>query len=87
MNRDQASSAPLNHLDDWEESLQFRYPEAQAAAIAGGRKRADAFRDYRADTRPGVREFYRLNHRHQTVEFVLAKKREYLPLRKRPMGI
>ena len=82
-----SSSAPLDHLDDWEASLQLRYPEDQAAAIAGGRKRAEEFRDYRAETRPGVREFYRLNHRHQTLDFVLARKREYLPLRKRLMSI
>src|SRR5262249_28130362 len=34
-----------------------------------------------------VKEFYRLNHRYQTVDFVLAKKREYLPLRRRRMGV
>ena len=28
--------------------------------------------------RPAVREFYRLNHRHQTLEFVQAKERQYL---------
>ena len=42
------------------------------------------FRDYDNDVRAGVREFYRLNHRHQTLDFVLAKKKEYLPLAKRP---
>jgi inositol oxygenase len=31
------------------------------------------FRDYQTDVRPGVREFYQLNHRHQTFDFVLAK--------------
>jgi inositol oxygenase len=73
--------APLDHLDDWEESLATRYP-----ADASG-KLKEAFRDYRAEARPSVKEFYRLNHRHQTLDFVLAKKREYLPLRKRRMGI
>ena len=72
---------PLNHLDDWEESLAVRYP-----AEASGKPK-EAFRDYRAEARPSVKEFYRLNHRYQTVDFVLAKKREYLPLRKRRMGI
>jgi inositol oxygenase len=46
-----------------------------------------AFRNYRAEVRPGVREFYQLNHRYQTLEFVLAKKREFLPTRRRQMGI
>ena len=37
--------------------------------------------------RPGVRDFYRLNHCYQTFDFVQAKKKEYLPLAKRQMGI
>jgi inositol oxygenase len=74
-------SNPLNHLDDWEESLHARYP------AAGSGKAKEQFRDYRAEARPSVREFYRLNHARQTLDFVLAKKREYLPLRKRRMGV
>jgi inositol oxygenase len=68
--------APLENLDAWEEFLKERYPE----------KPKEAFRNYQGDARPCVREFYRLNHRHQTLDFVLAKKQEYLPLRKRAMG-
>ncbi len=45
------------------------------------------FRDYGAQARPTVRDLYALNHRHQTLEFVLAKKRQYLPLRTRTMSI
>ena len=71
----------LQHLDDWEELLAARYPAGD-----GGKPR-EAFRDYRAEARPSVKEFYRLNHRHQTLEFVLAKKREYLPARRRQMGV
>lgn len=67
---------PLDHLDDWESSLHARYPKAK-----------EAFRDYRAEARPSVKEFYRLNHRHQTLAFVLAKKREYLPPRRRRMSV
>src|SRR5437773_546397 len=77
------SYEPLSRLDDWEDFLKERYPEQPAESG----KRPEAFRDYRADARPGVREFYRLNHRHQTLDFVLAKKREYLPLRRRRMGV
>jgi Family of unknown function (DUF706). len=72
---------PLAHLDDWEESLAARYP-----AGASGKPK-EAFRDYRAEARPGVKEFYRLNHQYQTLDFVLAKKREYLPPTRRQMGI
>ena len=41
-------------------------------------KPIDQFRDY-ANARPRVEEFYALNHAHQTLDFVLGRKREYLP--------
>src|SRR3954463_3454224 len=72
---------PMNHLDDWEESLAARYPAVESD------KPKEAFRDYRAEARPSVKEFYRLNHRYQTLAFVQEKKREYLPLRKRRMSV
>jgi len=34
-----------------------------------------------------VKEFYRLNHRYQTLDFVQAEETGVLPLRKRRMGI
>jgi inositol oxygenase len=77
--RTPGQDAPLNHLDDWEESLQARYP--------GGPKAKEAFPNYRAATRPSVKEFYRLNHRQQTLNFVLGKKREFLPPCRRRMGV
>jgi inositol oxygenase len=73
---------PLPDLDDWEESVRQRY----AAEPATG-KRPEEFRDYAGSTRPCVREFYRLNHRYQTLDFVRAKKERYLPLTQRRMGI
>lgn len=66
-------------IDLWEESLAARYPEPGKAK--------EAYRDYRAEARPSVKEFYRLNHMYQTYDFVLAKKAEYLPRRKRRMGV
>jgi inositol oxygenase len=71
----------MQHVDDWEESLKSRYP------APGGEKPKEAFRDYRAEARPSVKEFYRLNHRNQTLDFVKQKKAEYLPLRKKKMGV
>lgn len=50
-------------------------------------KQASAFRDFEAHARPSVRELYRLNHEHQTVDFVRQKRAEYLPLRRRRMGV
>jgi inositol oxygenase len=44
------------------------------------------FRDYGAERRAIVREFYQLNHRHQCVEFVRAKRREFATLDRRRMG-
>jgi inositol oxygenase len=68
---------PLDRLDDWEDFLEGRYPA----------KKPEQYRDYRAEARPCVREFYRLNHRYQTLAFVQAKKRQYLSRTKRHMGI
>lgn len=81
MNESAAANQPLESLDDWEAFLQARYPEN------GAEKPPEAFRDYASDARPSVREFYRLNHRYQTLDFVRAKKQEYLRRDKRVMGI
>ena len=42
---------------------------------------ADQKRDYAHTTRERVQETYRLNHTHQTVDFVRSKHKQYLPLR------
>lgn len=70
------SAGPLGDLDEWEEDLRRRYPSP--AADQPGGKPATAFRDYRAEARPQVKEFYRQHHRHQTVDFVRAKREHYL---------
>src|SRR6266478_3200125 len=77
--RPQQASGPLGSLEEWDDDLKRRYPET-------GRD-PQSFRNYDKPVRPSVREFYRLNHRHQTLEFVLAKKAEYLPPRRKQMGI
>jgi inositol oxygenase len=66
------SDGPLADLDDWESA---HAPEGKT------------FRDYRANVRPGVAEFYRQNHANQTLAFVLEKKRQYLARDRRRMGI
>lgn len=50
-------------------------------------KRPAQFRDYVAGARRTVKELYRLNHIGQTLDFVRAKKAEYLPVRHRQMGV
>ncbi len=72
--------------------MKGRYPEpppppAKPFRAVDPEKKAEDFRRYDLDARPSVREFYRLNHRHQTYEFVRAKKEEYLSLDRRRMGI
>ncbi|MEN8775011.1 MAG: inositol oxygenase family protein [Akkermansiaceae bacterium] len=73
-----SESTPLEDLDEWEDDLLRRYPEERSQ---------EGFRDYDADARPGVRDFYRLNHRYQTLDFVRKKRAEYLPLTKRRMTV
>ncbi len=85
--RTQRPSEPLDRLDDWEDFLKVRYPAESSPPPPATAKAKEAFRDYRAEARPGVTEFYRLNHRQQTLDFVRTKKRQYLPLRRRRMGI
>ena len=64
---------PMRHLDDWDDFVASRYQEG---------KQEEEFRNYDAEANPGVAEFYRQNHAYQTFDFVQAKGREYLPLRK-----
>lgn len=77
---------PLEDLDEWDDDVRRRYPPPTEQPTAGD-KRPEGFRDYIAETRPGVKEFYRLNHVRQTVDFVKSKRAEYLPLARRRMGI
>lgn len=50
-------------------------------------KSKEAYRVYDETTPQHVKDFYRANHAHQTVEFVTRKENEYLPLRHKKMGI
>jgi inositol oxygenase len=50
-------------------------------------KQRESFRDYRAEVRPSVKEFYRLNHAQQTLDFVLAQKRKFVPRKQRVMDV
>lgn len=45
------------------------------------------FRNYAAEARDTVKELYHLNHKYQTLEFVLAKKAEYSKLDKMELGV
>lgn len=86
-----SSPGPLTSLDEWEDDLKRRYPEPAEGATSfratDPDKKPDQFRDYRAEARPSVKEFYRLNHTQQTVDFVRDKRAHFLALDKRRMGI
>lgn len=78
--------------ETWEADLLRRYPPADRESerdfiATNPNKQKSEFRNYAAEARPTVKEFYRLNHRFQTYEFVQRKRAEYLPLRKRRMSV
>src|SRR5258708_6246970 len=75
------AQAPLKDLDDLDDLRR------EAVAFDRTNKSAEQFRNYEAEARSSVKEFYRLNHRYQTVDFVRAKKREYGAKGRRRMGI
>lgn len=80
---------PLQSLDEWEDFVKEVYPEPGKPAFKATdpTKKKEEFRNYEADARPTVREFYRLNHINQTHEFVRAKHKEFLGLNRMKMGI
>lgn len=78
--RQTSDENPMPTLDDWDDDVRRRYNAQES-------KKASQFRDYGDGVRPAVREFYRLNHQRQTVDFVQAVRKKYLPLRTRRMGI
>jgi inositol oxygenase len=71
MNNRSDAENPLRRLDDWEEFVEARYPVPE-------RKPREDYRNYDKPARDTVRDFYRLNHRYQTYDFVRAKKQRFL---------
>jgi inositol oxygenase len=72
------AKGPMKSVDDWDDFVAARYKQG---------KTEEEFRNYKADANPTVTEFYRQNHAHQTLDFVLAKKREFLALQRGKMSI
>jgi len=69
---------PLQNIEQWDDFVAQRYQPD---------KKQEDFRKYDDATPPGVREFYRLNHTHQTVDFVREKKQQYLAKQRGRMNI
>ncbi len=62
---------PLKELDEWDDFVATRYKQG---------KSEEEFRNYKQDANPTVTEFYRQNHKYQTLDFVLEKQKEYCGL-------
>src|SRR5579884_1437362 len=69
---------PLENLEQWDDFVAARYDP---------NKKTEEFRVYDDSTPPVVREFYRLNHKYQTRDFVQQKKREFLTRDRAQMSI
>jgi len=97
MNPTDEARGPLGSLEEWEDFLKQRYPQAGPGAAPGsGRKpflatdpnkNPEGFRDYRAEARPTVKEFYRLHHTNQSRSFVHSKQDEFGNRQRASMGV
>lgn len=79
-----AEIAPLASLDEWEDDLLQRYPDPDSLAQA---KAKEEFRNYDDPARDTVKEFYRLNHKYQTYDFVMEKREDFLKFDKKEMTL
>ena len=78
---DAVDLSPLHSVDDWELSLLERYPPSRAT------EPPSSYRDFDEPRREGVAEFYALNHRYQTWDFVAEKRNLFLGLDRAAMGV
>jgi inositol oxygenase len=75
---------PLGSLDEWEDDVLQRYPDPETIAKE---KSKDEYRNYDEPGRDTVREFYRLNHTHQTFAFVQQKRKDFLQFNRKEMSV
>lgn len=73
---------PLKSIEQWEDDVVKRYPEANQPARA-----KEEYRNYAEPGRDTVREFYRLNHQFQTYDFVMKKRREFLQFNRKQLTV
>jgi len=71
---------PLENLDMWEDDVLKRYPSPEKPT-----KEKEEFRNYDNPGRDTVSEFYRLNHKYQTYEFAVQKRRDFLQFNRKEM--
>ncbi len=77
-------ASPLASLDVWEDDVLRRYPDPSKI---NADKDEEQFRNYDATEKDSVREFYRLNHRYQTFDFVMENKKNFLSFSRDKMPI
>ena len=73
---------PLQSIEQWEDDVLLRYPESVAPA-----KAKEEYRNYETPGRDTVREFYRLNHKYQSYDFVREKEKEFLQFNRKEMPV
>jgi inositol oxygenase len=73
---------PLQSIEQWEDDVLLRYPDAGEPA-----KAKEEFRNYENPGRDTVRDFYRLNHTYQTYEFVQEKRADFLRFNRKEMPV
>jgi len=73
---------PLESIEQWEDDVLERYPTPGTPA-----KAKEEFRNYDNPARDTVKEFYRLNHKYQTYEFVQEKKKDFLQFNRRELPV
>jgi inositol oxygenase len=73
---------PLQSIEQWDEDVLDRYPEAGEPA-----KAKESFRNYDSPVRDTVREFYRLNHTYQSYDFVLQKEKDFLQFNRKELRV
>ena len=75
--------SPLQSIEQWEDDVLNRYPVAGETA-----KAKEEFRNYENSEKDAtVREFYRLNHKYQTYDFVREKEKEFLQFNRKEMRV
>jgi inositol oxygenase len=83
-NQGSENSRPLQSLGEWHDDLLSRYPAPGGFATS---KSTEEYRNYENTTKDNVRDFYKLNHTFQTVDFVVRKRTEFLNFNKAQMSI
>lgn len=73
---------PLQSIEHWEDEVLIRYPDANQPA-----KTKEEFRNYEDTKRESVKEFYRLNHRYQSFDFVREKKKDLLQFNRKQIPV